>query len=232
MKGACTLGDETISREVIANMYLSGAGIEIGALWNPLKVPKGGSVKYVDRLPVEGLRKHYPELKDHDLVHVDILDDGELLGTIGDATQDFVIANHFLEHCANPILAVDNMFRVLKVTGILYIALPDKRYCFDMPRPLTTFEHLMRDFKEGPGWSRRSHFEEWARLVNKIKGEDEVERHVKALMETNYSIHYHVFITDTMLEFFMGVRKILDRPFELEIFLKSGPEAIIILRRI
>ncbi len=231
-KGVGVLAHEIISREAIASSYLSGMGIEIGALHNPLKIPKTASVKYVDRLSVEGLRKHYPELNDLNLVDIDILDDGERLKTIGDATQDFVIANHFIEHCANPILAISNMLRVLKNNGILYIALPDKRHCFDADRPDTTLEHLLKDYEEGPDWSRKGHFEEWARLVTKIQDEHEVEKQAIRLMEADYSIHYHVFTPDTIAEFFSWIKKKFDLPFEYEIFFRNATEVLIILRRI
>lgn len=49
-------------REAIASRYLMGEGIEIGALHMPLRVPVTARVKYLDRLPLEGLRGHYPEL--------------------------------------------------------------------------------------------------------------------------------------------------------------------------
>jgi predicted SAM-dependent methyltransferase len=231
MRGGYTVTDEVISREVIANQYLSGVGIEIGALSNPLLVPKDVNVRYVDRLSVEGLRKHYPELNDLELVNIDIIADGEHLEVIGDATQDFVIANHFIEHCANPILTINNMLRVLKKNGILFIALPDKRQCFDVDRPETTFEHLMKDYKEGPDWSRKAHFEEWSRLVNKVSDGYEVKENVARLMEMDYSIHYHVFTPDTILEFFSKVKDVLHFPFEYEVFYRNGAEVIIILRR-
>lgn len=220
-----------ISRELIANTYLSGAGIEVGALHNPLQVPACARVKYVDRFSAEDLRKHYPELNDVDLVPVDIIADGELLETIDNGTQDFVIANHFIEHCANPILSIGNMLRVLKIGGILFIALPDKRHCFDVNRPETTFEHLLRDYQEGPAWSRRGHFEEWSRLVNKLNDVDEVERQVISLMAMDYSIHFHVFTPDTMLEFFSRLKIVLAYTFEYETFFNNGTEVLIILRR-
>jgi hypothetical protein len=91
--------------------YLHGEGIEIGALHNPLEVPRSARVGYVDHLPVEELREHYPGLADEPLVEVDVVvdvvDDGERFSTIGDATQDFVIANHFLEQCEDPLGALD-----------------------------------------------------------------------------------------------------------------------------
>lgn len=116
-----------LDRESIANAYLVGNGIEIGPLHNPLRVPPQARVQYVDRMPVAQLREQYPELHRDRLVSADIIDDGERLESVQDASQDFVIANHFLEHCQNPIETISNMLRVLKPGGVLYICIPDKR---------------------------------------------------------------------------------------------------------
>src|SRR5512137_1946907 len=132
-----------LNRYSLASLYLRGEGIEIGALHNPLKVAPGAKVRYVDRMSVSDLRNQYPELSGKKLVPVDMVADGELLESIGDDSQDFVIANHFVEHCQNPLLAIENMMRVLRPEGILYLALPDKRYTFDRGRPVTPLAHLI-----------------------------------------------------------------------------------------
>ena len=126
------------TREAIAAAFLHGEGIEIGALHQPLVVPSSVRVKYVDRMTAPDLRRQYVELAALPLVETDIVDNGELLGTIGDGTQDFVIANHFIEHCQNPLLTVQNLLRVLKPGGVVYMAVPDKRFSFDVDRPCTT----------------------------------------------------------------------------------------------
>ncbi len=54
-------GAQKLDRARIAAMYLQGEGIEIGGLHNPLDVPPGVRVRYVDRLPVERLRQEYPD---------------------------------------------------------------------------------------------------------------------------------------------------------------------------
>lgn len=92
-------------RNRIVQEYIRGIGIEIGALHNPVPIPKNITVKYVDRLSVESLRHQYPELKNLPLVDVDIIANGETLDSIEESSQDFVVANHFLEHCQNPLLA-------------------------------------------------------------------------------------------------------------------------------
>ena len=58
----------------------------------------------------------------------------------------------------------------------------------------------MRDFTEGPEWSRLQHFEEWSRLVNKRVGEAEVAEEVRRLIEMDYSIHFHVWGAAELLE--------------------------------
>jgi len=218
-----------IDREFVANTFIKGHGIEIGALHMPLKVPRTAIVKYVDRLSVEALRRHYPELNDKDLVNVDIIADGERLESVSDSTQDFVIGNHFLEHCQDPIGAALNMFRVLKPGGVLYLAIPDKRNSFDVDRPVTSLQHLMRDHEDGPSWSRREHFEEWTRLVNKVQDEQRAEQEIEQNMAIDYSIHYHVWTQAEMLEFVVALRKMTS--FEVELCLRNGPEVIFILRK-
>jgi predicted SAM-dependent methyltransferase len=219
-----------LDRESIARTYLNGRGIEIGALHSPLPVPAGAFVSYVDRMSVSDLRTQYPELAEYNLVQPNIIANGELLETIADSSQDFVIANHFLEHCQNPLLAVTNMFRVLKGTGILYLAIPDKRYTFDIDRPVTGFDHLVRDFEEGPAWSRQQHFEEWTRLVDKV-ADSEANAHVLALMAKDYSIHYHVWTQREMLELVLALRDDFNLGFDLELFLKNDGECIFVLRK-
>jgi SAM-dependent methyltransferase len=217
-----------LDRELIAEAYLSGDGIEIGALHNPLTLPAAARVKYVDRLSIPDLRKQYPELESEELVNVDILADGERLETVADESQDFVIANHFIEHCQDPIGAVLNMLRVLKPGGVLYLAIP-RRCGFDADRPVTTLEHLMRDHLEGPEWSRAQHFEEWVRLVNKAT-EPDVEKQAAELMCMDYSIHFHVWTPFEMLELIVALRKIAE--FEIEIGLAhQGVEVIFVLRK-
>jgi SAM-dependent methyltransferase len=214
----------------IANRYLSGDGIEIGALHNPLPVPRSVRIRYVDRLPVSELRAHYPELEHEPLVQVDILDDGERLETIADSSLDFVVANHFLEHAQNPVGTLLNSFRVLRPGGVLYLAVPDKRHTFDRDRPVTPLAHLLRDFHEGPNVSRRDHFEEWARLVERVP-EEEVPHRAQQLMDQDYSIHYHVWTQRELLELLTAIRERLDLDFDVELVEPIKHEVVIVLRK-
>ncbi|PIG94933.1 methyltransferase domain-containing protein [Gloeocapsopsis sp. IPPAS B-1203] len=225
-----TASVESDLRQQIAAKYLTGHGIEIGALHSPLQVPAEVNIQYVDRISVEELRQQYPELAAHNLVEPDIIDDGEVLTTVPNDSLDFVIVNHVIEHCQNPIFSLENWLRVLKPGGVLYMAVPDKRYTFDCDRPITPLEHIIRDYEEGGSWSERSHYEEWARLVEKA-ADSNVATRAENLLAINYSIHFHVWTQIEFLELLLYCRNSLSLPLEIELLQKNQIEFIVILRK-
>jgi SAM-dependent methyltransferase len=218
-------------RRQASAQFLAGSGIEIGALHSPLWVGPAVKVTYVDRMEVDDLRKHYPELSGHELTYVDIVDDGERLLTFPDRSLDFIIANHFLEHCENLLGAMRNHLRKLRPNGVLYYAVPDKRHTFDVDRPMTDFEHLIRDDQEGPAWSRRDHFLEWARLVDKASNQAAVNDRARHLMQMNYSIHFHVWDCDRFREILRGAWEYLGRTFSVEWLEENENEVVAVLRK-
>ena len=180
--------------------YLSGNGIEIGALQNPMDLTGlDVSVKYVDRCSAEELREHYPELNAMNLVSPDVIADAHSLTTIKDNSLDFIIANHLLEHLANPIEALQNWQQKLRAGGVIFLALPDKRYTFDKERALTTTEHVMHDFElrdteRAP--LDKEHYLDWAQHVNGKKGAER-EARAQELIDMEYAIHFHVWTDET-----------------------------------
>jgi SAM-dependent methyltransferase len=220
-----------LSREGLAARYLTGLGLEIGALHNPLIVPKGATVRYVDRLGNDELRKQYPELRAEKLVNVDIVADGETLTEISDESQDFVIANHFIEHCENPIRAVENFLRVLKPGGVVFLAVPDKRACSDVSRPDTTFEHLLDDYRLGPEHHRDAHFVEWARSSRPALSEEDLRDYVNSLLAKNYSIHFHTWTPFGFNEFLLRLKTALGFPLEIALMLLRQTEVVLVLRK-
>ncbi len=218
------------NRQRLARTYLSGHGLEIGALHNPLKVSPQAHVTYVDRMTEGELRRHYPEVSVKPLVPVQIVDDGETLASFKEESVDFVIANHMIEHTENPLLALRNWTRVLKKKGILYLAVPNKKKTFDVDRPVTPIDHLIRDYKEGPTVSRLQHFEEWVVSVNKT-APGMVKTEVARLAAMNYSIHYHVWDPPAFLDLLRYCRLVLAYPLHIERSAITGNEIIVILRK-
>lgn len=218
-------------RRKLSRAFLSGDGVEVGALHHPLALGPHARVRYVDRYDVQGLRWHYPELRDHDLVPVDVIDDGETLSTFGDGELDFLIANHFLEHTENPIGTIRNHLRKVRPGGRLYFAVPNKHDSFDRERPLTPFEHLVADDRDGPGRSRADHYREWARLIEKREEAADVAARADLLMAMNYSIHFHVWDARSFGDFLDRTRTHLDGAFDIEHFSVNGNEIVAILKK-
>jgi len=219
-------------RSVIAKRFLKGEGIEIGALHHPLKLPANASVKYVDRLSNSELRIHYPELSNCDIVEVDIIDDGEKLSTIQSDSLDFIVANHMLEHCENPIGTIRHHLKHIKRNGIIYYAVPDKIHSFDNKRKLTPFEHLIHDDQNGDGIeSREKHYEEWVKYLCDIEDAGEAFETKKKLMFMNYSIHFHVWNYNGFQEFIESTNKYLNEPFDVLLFESNDTEIITVLKK-
>lgn len=217
-------------RKEIASQYIAGEGIEVGALNAPLELPNGAKVKYVDRMSAKNLQQQYPELSALSVLDPDIIDDGEKLLTLPNNTYDFVIANHMIEHCQNPIGAIQNFLRVLKVGGILYMGVPNKHYTFDRDRPLTTLDHLVQDYQEGPEWSKQDHYQEYVRLVDKMP-EAKIAERMKLLLDMDYSIHFHVWQPDSFLELLSYCKEQLNFGFTIEQYLENHIEFICILKK-
>jgi predicted SAM-dependent methyltransferase len=193
-------------------VWLKGDGIEIGALHRPLVVPVDAHVRYVDRLSGAALRAHYPELGGQEFAPVTILGDAMHLEAIPDESLDFVIANHLIEHLEYPIRGLREMLRVLRPTGILYAAIPDARV-LEPERQLTTVEHLLDEHRNGAEATRRDHYRDW--VVNFEKRVDGAEEHTSHLMEMDYSIHFHVWRSDTFLDFLIAARREACLDFDL-----------------
>ena len=127
---------------------LRGNGIEIGAFHEPAPLPADAHVTYADVFTRAQAIELFPEVDPSRMVDPTLIVDLDRTGldSIGSDSLDFVIACHVLEHLANPLLAIAEIFRVLGPGGRAVIAIPDKRFTFDQPRPLTSFIHLWRDY--------------------------------------------------------------------------------------
>jgi SAM-dependent methyltransferase len=220
-----------VNRTLVAGWFLQGEGIEIGPLHQPLALPPDVRIKYVDRLSVDDLRKQYPELQALPLTPPDIIDDGEKLANFAPASQDFIVACHFLEHCQDPIGALETFRRVLKPDGTLFLVIPDKTYTFDKNRPSTPLEHVMRDHEEGPLWSREAHYREYAEKVELAPNDSAIRERAQQLMDMDYSIHFHVWTKGELLHMLDTVNAKYQLGFSLRCFVDNGEEGIYVLSK-
>ncbi len=230
------------ARRELAAHFLSGEGLEIGPLHQPLQLPPQAVARYVDRMQIDDLRREYPELEEWDLTPVDVVDDGEKLATIAEASQDFIVANHFLEHCEDPIGTIETHLGKLKPGGVLFYAVPDKRYTFDHLRQPTPIEHMIADHEQGPERSRSEHYREWARFVTdqaspavgtaaQARSDEWVEDKARELEEAAYSIHMHVWTQAEFLRLILHCRERFDEGFDIEGSARQMIEFMVVLRK-
>ena len=137
-------------------------GLEIGALDKPRFDRTRTDVAYVDHAGTDELRQKYASdaaMADHldDIVDVDFVwAGGRLADVVGDrAPFDFVYASHVAEHAPDLIGWLDQLADVLGDGGIVALALPDKRLCFDVNRSVTEIADLVDAHLQGlvaPGY--------------------------------------------------------------------------------
>lgn len=196
-------------REEHARPYLAGAGLEIGAMHFPLRVAPGVTVRYVDYLTREENLRRFPYLDARKLVTPDYIDDGFRLTTIAPASQDFLVANHVLEHSPDPIGTLEVWWNVLRPGGVLYVTVPLAAHCFDRGREITPLHHLVDDHLAAADAGalvtrNRSHYEEWIGISLKNWAADEgrpweyadpvaATRYVEQMMAERAEIHFHTF---------------------------------------
>ena len=135
-------------------------GIEIGPWFNPIAPKRDGyRCLSLDVFDTETLRKRavddpniaatsIPLIEDVDLVgsstHL-----GELVRARGEAgTFDYVVSSHNFEHLPNPIRFLQGCAEALRPGGILSMAIPDRRACFDYFRPVTRLSDWIQAFVE------------------------------------------------------------------------------------
>lgn len=194
-------------RVKLARKYIKWNWIEIWAGGNPLRVNKKiAKVKYVDYLPNKNLQEINEAFKKYKTVNIDYVCDANDLSSLGKNSQDFIIANHVFEHLKNPLKSLQSRYSILKNNWIVFLTVPDKRKTFDKHRDITLLNHIVDDYKDPSEKRDFEHFIEFAQisLTEKFNKEsfsnNEIENEAKRLFDINYSIHYHVFLRDTVEE--------------------------------
>jgi SAM-dependent methyltransferase len=147
-------------REVTKYINPEMRGIEIGPWFNPLAPKRAGyNCLVLDFLDGESLRKrasadvNIPQEAITNIEEVDLLGSCTAIADLVAAkhplgTFEYVISSHNFEHLPNPILFLHGCEKVLKRGGILSMAVPDRRACFDYFRPVSTLADWLEAYFE------------------------------------------------------------------------------------
>ncbi len=141
------------------------------------------------------------------------------LPAIADASYDFVVASHVLEHLANPLRALHEWKRVVKRGGVLLILVPDRRNTFDHKRPFTSFEHIEADFLANTKEGDLTHLDEVLSLhdLRMDPGAGSREHFLGRCLRNAEirAMHHHVFSSEVMAAMFARLAmRVLSISFE------------------
>lgn len=132
-----------------------GYGLEIGPSFGPLvRKSSGATVEIVDYADAETLRNHYKGNKSVNIGNIEEVDyvvqRGSILEAIGKSNYyDYIVASHVIEHTPDMLGFLKDCERLLKGNGVLLLAVPDKRHCFDIFQPLTSTGSILQAHLDG-----------------------------------------------------------------------------------
>jgi len=129
----------------------AGLGLEIGPSFNPL-FPKseGYDVEILDHLPADQLRVKYAGVTAgvDRIEEVDYVWSGEPLSElIGSVNRySYIVASHVIEHTTDLLGFLIECEKLLQPSGVLVLAIPDKRFAFDVLRPRASVGDVLQAY--------------------------------------------------------------------------------------
>lgn len=123
-------------------------GIEIGPFYTPLTPKRDGYnclvMDVFDTATTRKMAADNPSISDEDAKGIEDID---LIGSCTHIEEvvakcdlgsfDYIVSSHNFEHLPNPIRFLQGCAKVLKPDGMISMAIPDRRACYDYFRPVT-----------------------------------------------------------------------------------------------
>lgn len=134
------MGSRDRTAELLDGIDVASArGLELGPLTSPVVRRDAGDVRYLDHVTTEELRARYATHEGFDVEAIVPIDyassGGSMRAAVGsDAPFDYVIASHVIEHVPDLIAWFHDLRGVLGDAGVVSLAVPDHRRCFDALR--------------------------------------------------------------------------------------------------
>jgi hypothetical protein len=216
-------------------------GLELGPLINPVVRRDMGDVRYIDHVDTDALRVRYATHVGFDVDAIVPVDYVSHTGSIHDAVGpdipfDYVIASHVIEHVPDVIRWLGDIRSVLRDDGVLSLAIPDHRRCFDalrsptvtadlidafltnstVPSPRQVFDHYFSavGWREMIWWEQEPPFEELTRVHSEHEA---LERAMTATTTGDYlDVHCWTFTPSSFTRLFGALTQLQLVPFSLE----------------
>jgi Methyltransferase domain len=215
-------------------------GLELGPLINPVVRRDMGDVRYIDHVDTDELRARYATHVGFDvdaIVPIDYVTRGSIYDTVGpDIPFDYVIASHVIEHVPDVVGWLGDIRSVLRDDGVLSLAIPDHRRCFDALRSPTVTADLIHAYLTKPttpsprqvfdhyscavAWRGMIAWEEeppFSELVLVHSESEALERATTASTSGDYlDVHCWMFTPSSFMRIFGALTRLQLVPFSLE----------------
>jgi predicted SAM-dependent methyltransferase len=144
----------TRNETILSFIDRNGVGVEIGPSYNPVAPKRDGfKVHIIDHATrAELVAKYNGQAVEVDRIEeVDFVWNGQPYAKLTGRpnSYDWVIASHVIEHSTDLIGFLTNCDALLNDNGVLSLAVPDKRVCFDRFRPITSLARVIDSHLSG-----------------------------------------------------------------------------------
>jgi SAM-dependent methyltransferase len=137
-----------------APIDVTGLGLEIGPSHHPLMPKRDGyNVRVADHLDREGLVAKYAQrvANVEEIEEVDyVLEAGTPMADQIAEKFDYVAASHVIEHTVCLISFLEDCERLMRDGGVLTLAVPDRRWCFDRFRERSSLGRVVDTYFAKP----------------------------------------------------------------------------------
>lgn len=123
-------------------------GLEVGPLDRPLISKHEADVEYVDYFDEETLAVKVAKNPNRDpskIVALDHVLNGSPISKAVNGQYDYLYCSHVMEHLPDLLGWLADLDDVLVPNGRIVATIPDKRFCFDIDRPITTVGALLEN---------------------------------------------------------------------------------------
>lgn len=132
----------TREEKLLLHLKKGGIGVEIGASHAPIAPKRAGyNVQIIDHATRDELIAKYENenVKLENIEDVDFVWRGESYAELTGKRNyyDWIIASHVIEHVPNLVGFINGCDEILNGQGVLSLAVPDVRFCFDHFRPIS-----------------------------------------------------------------------------------------------
>jgi len=211
-------------RKWINNIEPNKRILEIGPLaWPNIQKQDGYNVFYADIRSTNEIKELYKNdvnVPNDKIVDIDYVIIGEYSEALKNVEKfDYIIATHVIEHVPQLISFFLDISNVMNPQGKLYLAIPDKRYCFDHFRAPTSFSEcydiyyrkinnfmpeqvldqlLLHTINDASYWWKNTNSFEHL-VIDKKKIEDVQKYYIQALNGKYIDVHFSVFTPESFL---------------------------------